>query len=203
MEEYYDSKKGMTFANKVTFFRILCLPLFVASLLYYYYLHKGYIRWWAIAIFLLAVISDVVDGYIARVKKERTKVGSLLDPLADKFFLSIAFLTLYIVDNFSGGIRIPLWVVLIVISRDIIMLLGAAIILIFKQNLEVVPTVWGKLTTFFQVATVFCILIQSPVARFFWIIAGVITVVSGTDYLLKGIRILNAAELKSNTNLPR
>jgi len=134
----------MNFANKISTFRILSVPFFVASLIYYSP-QRYYLRFVALGIFVVAVFSDAVDGYIARRAQQKSRAGLILDPLADKMLLVSAFFCLYKLD--VGVVGFPLWVILIVISRDAIILLGAVVIYMVRQNLDISPTRWGKFTT--------------------------------------------------------
>lgn len=181
----------MNFANKISIFRILSVPFFTATLLYYSP-GKDYLRFAALFIFTLAVISDAADGYIARKAKQQSKAGLVLDPLGDKLLLMTAFFCLGFIDKFS--LKFPLWVILIVISRDLIILLGAVVIYIVKQNIAVFPTRWGKLTTTFQMSAVISVLIQWKYSPVFWWIAVFFTVISGVDYVMRGFKILYALE---------
>lgn len=182
---------SLTFANKVTIFRIIAVPLFIATVLYYR-ADRDYLRFIALGIFCLAVISDVIDGYIARTRRQKTKAGAILDPLADKLLLISAFICLYVVSSkFPPGIRFPLWFVLITVSRDLIILVGSGLIYITQGDLDVVPTRWGKATTFFQVLSVVALFLQLPFSIIFWSFTVIFTVISGLGYLRRGIKILN------------
>lgn len=182
----------MNIANKISTFRILSVPFFIASLLYYSP-QRDFLRFIALAIFSLAVISDAVDGYFARKNKEKTQAGLVLDPLADKLLLISAFICLYFIEGFPLKIKFPLWVILVVISRDTIILLGAMLIYIIKNNLEIYPTRWGKLTTFFQMASVIAVLLQLSFSFFFWVLATFFTIISGIDYIRRGLGVLYGA----------
>jgi len=179
----------MNIANRVSIFRILSVPFFVACLIYYSP-QNDILRYIALFIFLLAIISDAVDGYLARKTKQKSQAGLVLDPLADKLLLLSAFVGLRMIEDFPLKIRFPLWVSLIVISRDIIILLGVVVIYLLKTKLDIYPTVWGKLTTFFQMLSVVCVLLQFRFSFIFWTIAVVFTVISGFDYIRKGMVIL-------------
>lgn len=182
---------ALTFANKITVCRILAVPFFIATILYYTP-QQDYLRLVALGIFLFAVISDVIDGYIARRHRQRTKAGAILDPVADKLLLISAFMCLYKVGAVLGdGIRFPIWLVVGVISRDVILLSGAAIIRLFHGDFEVEPTVWGKATTFFQILSVLGVLLRWPWLSAVWYPMIALTVISGVDYIRKGIRIIN------------
>lgn len=149
-------------------------------------------------IFILAVISDAVDGYIARKSKQHSKAGLILDPLGDKLLLMSAFIILSIIKEFP--LRFPLWVTLIVISRDAIILLGAVVIYMVKQNIEVYPSKRGKLTTSFQMLSVTAVLIQFKFAYIIWWLAVFFTVISGIGYIKRGFKILYAVDNSRNTH---
>jgi len=183
----------MNFANKISTFRILSVPFFIACFIYYSP-QRECLRYVALAIFMLGVISDAVDGYIARKSKQVSKAGMILDPLGDKLLLIGAFITLFLRQDLPGGIYFPLWVTLIVISRDVLILLGALVIYIVKQNISVHPTIWGKLTTTFQMLAVITVILQFNLAFVFWWIAIIFTVVSGVDYIRRGFIILYAVD---------
>jgi len=187
----------MNFANKISTFRILSVPFFIACLVYYGRNPgaNGYLRFVALAIFILGVISDAVDGYIARKSKQHSPAGLILDPLGDKLLLMSAFVCLYFIPL---PIRFPLPVILIVLSRDLLILLGALIIFIVKQEINVLPTRWGKLTTSFQMLAVVTVLLQFHFAFVIWWIAAAFTVVSGTDYIMRGFKILYALDTSRN-----
>lgn len=188
----------MNFANKISTMRILSVPFFIASLVYYS-ADRDYLRFLALAIFLLGVISDAVDGYIARKSQQQSKAGLVLDPLGDKLLLASAFICLYFVIDLPQGIKFPLWVVLIVISRDVIIMLGAIVIYMIKQQIEILPTRWGKLTTTFQMLAVIVVLLQLKSSPIFWTIATVFTIVSGIDYVKRGFRVLYGMDNHSHT----
>ncbi len=187
----------MNFANKISTFRILSVPFFVASLIYYSP-GRDYLRMVALGIFMLGVISDAVDGYIARKSRQQSKAGLVLDPLGDKLLLMSAFICLSLDREFN--LRFPLWVTLIVISRDLIIMLGAVVIYMVKQRIDIYPTRWGKLTTTFQMAAVIAVLMQFKLAYIFWWLAVFFTVVSGADYVMRGFKTLYASDNNRSHN---
>ncbi len=187
----------MNFANKISTFRILTVPFFIASLIYYSS-DRDYLRFLALGIFVLGIISDAVDGYIARKSKQQSKAGLVLDPLGDKLLLMGAFIVLSPISKLP--LKFPLWVTLIVISRDAIILLGAVVVYIVKQNIDAYPTRWGKLTTTFQMLSVVAVLIQFRAAYIVWWIAVFFTVISGIDYIRRGFKILYATDNSRNTH---
>jgi len=189
---------ALSFANKVTVGRILIVPFFIVTALYYVP-ERDYLRFVALGIFLVAMISDVIDGYIARTRHQKTKAGAILDPLADKLLLISAFLCLYKIDVFFGEVQFPLWVVVSIISRDIILLLGAMIIYMIHGRLDIFPTKWGKATTLLQVLCIVGIFLQWTFSWMIWYGAVVLTVISGLGYIRNGIKVLNAPVIKNHS----
>jgi len=187
----------MNIANKISTFRILSVPFFVASLIYYSP-QRGYLRFVALGIFLLAAISDAADGYMARKSKQQSKAGLILDPLGDKLLLMSAFICLY--ANTALAPRFPLWVMLIVISRDVIIILGAVVVYIVKQNINIIPTRWGKFSTAFQMLAVISVLLQLNISPLFWWLAVIFTVTSGVFYVNRGFVILYALDNSRNNH---
>jgi CDP-diacylglycerol--glycerol-3-phosphate 3-phosphatidyltransferase len=167
------------------------VPFFITALIYYTP-QKDYLRIIALSIFILAIISDVIDGYIARVKKQKTQAGAILDPLADKILLITAFIFMFRVSNLYFDIKLPLWIVLIVIFRDVILVLGGAILIISNQENKICPTYFGKASTFFQSMTILSVLLKFNYSYYVWHIAVMFTLISGIDYLRKGIVMFNA-----------
>jgi len=183
---------ALTFANKITVCRIVAVPFFIATVLYYAP-QNDHLRLVALGIFLFAVVSDAVDGYVARHYRQRTKAGAVLDPVADKLLLISAFICLYKVGvTIGAGVHFPIWLVVGVISRDVILLAGAAIIRLFHGDFEVEPTIWGKATTFFQILAVLGILLRLPWVSAIWLPTIFLTAFSGIDYIRKGIKIINS-----------
>ena len=189
----------MNFANKISTSRILSVPFFIASLIYYSP-ERDYLRFVALGIFLLGVISDVVDGFIARRTPHKSPAGLILDPLGDKLLLISSFVCLFLRKDLPLGISFPIWVTLIVISRDVLIILGAMVIYIVKQNIDVSPTRWGKLTTTFQMFSVIALLLQWRFSYILWWLAVFFTVISGIDYINRGFKILYALDNSRNSN---
>jgi len=181
----------MNIANKISTFRILSVPFFIACLVYYNP-ERQFLKNLALTIFILGVISDGLDGFVARRAKLQSKAGLILDPLGDKLLLMSAFIFLSPISKLT--LTFPLWVTFIVISRDAIIILGAVVIYMVKQTLDVYPTKWGKLTTTFQMLSVICVLLQLKVAVSFWWIAVGFTIISGFDYVKRGFKILYALD---------
>lgn len=113
---------------------------------------------YALIVFIIAGITDALDGYIARKFNMITNLGKILDPIADKTLLVSAYIFIY---NSHLEIKFPYWLVVIVISRDIYLLAGAAFIYFFKGSVKVKPSFFGKATTFFQILSVIAVLLAN------------------------------------------
>ena len=170
--------------NILTIARILLLPFFAASLIYGSYQY-------ALILFLAAAITDVLDGLIARMKKQTTDFGSILDPVADKFLM----LTSFIVMSVYGWI--PKWLTITVISRDLIVVTGWLILYFVTHNKKVEPGILGKAANFFQFCLIGLILISintknsSFVPESYLIAVAALTAASGVLYIYKGLKIAN------------
>lgn len=147
----------MNLATRITCLRILFIPVFLSLLIYSHNKGSLHLRYAALSLFLLLILSDLIDGFIARIRQEETELGSLLDPLADKALLSTAFILLVLMDE------LPVWVSIIVILRDLILGLGLMILYIFgKDSVAFIrPSALGKITTLLQMMTVSFFLLDS------------------------------------------
>jgi cardiolipin synthase len=180
----------LTWANKITITRIVLIPIFLVNVLSYQP-DRDYFRFIALFIFMIAAILDLLDGYVARRGNEETKLGAMLDPLADKMLLATAFLSLYVVGFQFPLVHFPVWLVITVISRDVILLVGALMIQLTRNNLLVRPDRLGKLAACSQFVCVAWILLQWRGSDFLWGVTCVLTVLSGLNYLRQGIGEFN------------
>jgi Phosphatidylglycerophosphate synthase len=175
---------------------MLFIPLFILLILYY---DKSVLRgdaeinlrWYATAVFLGIFLLDAVDGYIARSRKEISKLGTLLDPLADKAMLLSALILLGR-PTLAFQTNLPVWFVLLVISRDVMLIVGALIIQSIVGNIIVRPRISGKATTFFQMTVIISVLIGLPGKIFVGLVytAAALTFLSALQYVFDGIRQL-------------
>ncbi|MFC1514510.1 CDP-alcohol phosphatidyltransferase family protein [Candidatus Omnitrophota bacterium] len=188
----------MGFANKVSLSRILAIPFFVAALIYSARNPDiPQFRLIGLFIFIFAMITDFLDGIIARVKKEKTQLGKVLDPLADKLLLMNAFIWIYALrESLPMAYKLPLAVVLIVVSRDLLILLGILIFTFLKIEIPISPNAWGKLTTLAQMSTILCVFMDVPFSEIIWTLACVFTVISGIIYLRRGVGAMNTFDSK-------
>jgi len=183
----------MNLANKITIFRILLTPFFIAAVLYYTEA-RPYLRFAALGIFALASFTDAIDGGIARSRNQITDLGTVLDPIADKLLIASAFISLSIIKTIPQDLRIPAWAVLTVISRDIIIILGSAIIYFMKGHVAIEPSWLGKITTFFQMIAILAILAVFKYNKFFIYPAVFFTILSGIDYIWRGSKQLSEVQ---------
>lgn len=186
----------MNLANKISIARILMVPFFVASLVYYSQ-ERGFFRFLALGIFIAAMLSDCVDGYVARMRGEKTTFGSIIDPIADKALLISAFILLALDKSYPQAYALPAWVLILVISRDVLILLGSLVIYVISGKLEVIPSRLGKAATFFQMLTVISILLFFPYSNLVWATMVLLTAASGAGYIIRGARLLNHAANKA------
>ena len=114
-QTFRGSSKGLTLASKITVCRILIVPVFIATVLYYSP-DQDYLRFAALGVFALALALDILDGYLARRLHQETRAGALLDPLADKILLISAYICLYKVGILFDAVRFPIWLVVAVTS---------------------------------------------------------------------------------------
>jgi cardiolipin synthase len=160
------------------------IPLFVIFIMDKHY-------GWALITFVIAGITDGIDGLIARITHQRTELGAYLDPIADKLLLFSAFITLAIVEI------IPSWLVVIVITRDVIILVGFLVMLLTGYHPKINPRLLSKMTTAFQIITIALVLLSGyyPTFKELSVIAvygtAVMTILSGSQYIFIGTRILN------------
>jgi cardiolipin synthase len=192
----------MTTANKITVVRILMIPAFVTMAIYYgQSIHRGqpleWQRFTAIAIFLIAAVSDGLDGYVARRYNQRSSLGVVLDPIADKGLLLSGIITLSIsnwsdIDPDYG--RFPAWFPVLVISRDAVILVGAAVLYLLNGKVQVKPRWSGKVATVWQMIAIGWVMLQFRFIPLFYIVlgAGFFTLLSGVVYVMDGVRQLQA-----------
>jgi len=194
----------MTTANKVTILRILLVPFFVVEVLYYVETGNELHRLAALLSFAIAAICDGVDGYIARRYNQRSELGAILDPIADKLLLVSGVVIL----SFNHGPllgQIPLWLTGTIIGRDLLLLIGLVVIQITVGKVAVRPRIIGKMATVLQMIAVIWLLLkwnEDLDARWigFWTIsAAICTGGSGLLYVWDGVRQLSASPSSSPT----
>ncbi len=199
----------MTTANKITIARILLIPVFVMMAIYYgRSVQAGdpqvWERWVAVAIFVIAAASDGIDGYIARRYNQRSKLGVILDPIADKGLLVAGIITLS-VSNWDY--EFPVWFPVLVIARDLIVVLGAVVLHFLNGSVRVRASLAGKCATALQMVALVLVMLQlnfftyhAHLGSMPWTIrfldlpiwlAGIFTAISGFGYIMDGVSQLH------------
>jgi cardiolipin synthase len=184
----------MTTANKITILRILSVPFFIVQVLYFFDSGDEQHRWLAFLSFAIAAICDGVDGYIARRYNQRSELGAILDPIADKLLLVSAVVLLSLRYQ-PYLVPMPLWLTATIIGRDVIVAIGVAVVYYTCGKVNIRPHLIGKIATVFQMVTVIWILLKWDHGwlRVWWAGTGICTTVSGLLYVLEGIRQLSAS----------
>ena len=183
----------MTTANKITILRILLIPFFVVLVLYYAQGGKEVYRSLAILCFALAAICDGVDGYVARRFNQRSELGAILDPLADKLLLVSGIVVLSF-DHAPYLESVPLWLTGTIIGRDILILIGMVLIQLMVGKVKVRPRIVGKVATVLQMILVLWIMLKwtEDWLRALTLVTAICTGISGLLYVWDGSRQLSA-----------
>jgi cardiolipin synthase len=171
----------MTLANLLTVFRMVVIPFFIMAITY------GRPRA-ALWLFLIAGITDSLDGFIARVWNQRTALGAFLDPMADKLMLTSAFVVMAL-PGMGLSFPIPPWLPVLTIARDVVIVLLSLVMSLSIGIRQFPPSLPGKLTTFIQISYIVGVLIQNGygfprlvVSGLMWAVA-LLTVFSGMHYI--------------------
>lgn len=164
----------MTLATAITLSRIFLIPVFMVLVL----ARTGEV--WALVVFVIAALTDTIDGYVARARKEITKFGQLLDPIADKLLVSAALIALVELKQISS------WIVMIILGREFAV--SGLRMVVASEGIVIPASFVGKLKTVTQIIAIVALLMKLPYAAILlWIAAG-ITIWSGIDYFLKAQR---------------
>ena len=176
----------MNLPNKLTLFRVILIPFFVFFLLAPYF--TGYGNYIAVTVFIVASITDFLDGHIARKRNLVTNFGKFMDPLADKLLVCSALICLIELD------RLPAWIVIIIIAREFII---SGFRLIASDNgVVIAASYWGKFKTTFQMLMVIVLILDIPHPVFCWLgviltyVSLALTVISLIDYIVKNKNVL-------------
>jgi cardiolipin synthase len=173
----------MNLPNTITLIRVVLIPFFVGLMIYGHYRS-------ALAVFVTACVTDALDGAIARLTDTKTDLGAFLDPMADKLLIVSSFVTLAILG------MIPVWLVISVVSRDVILGLGSLVITFTGHDLTIRPSVIGKATTVLQFAVVSLTLVllaygmkHGYMSWLYWLTA-VFTATSAVQYIIRGMKLM-------------
>ncbi|MBE9546479.1 MAG: CDP-diacylglycerol--glycerol-3-phosphate 3-phosphatidyltransferase [Proteobacteria bacterium] len=179
----------MNIPNFLSLIRIFLVPVLVIFLIQGSFLN-------ALIVFVVAGITDALDGFFARILKQKTVLGAYLDPLADKALLISTFVTLSILG------MIPAWLTVIVVSRDFVILLGVSVLFFMSVSFEIRPAFVSKITTTLQLLTLFLVLalrcmpadFNCPLVEVAYWVTALFTVISGLNYVAKGVKFINSVE---------
>ena len=175
---------SLNLPNTLTITRIVLIPLFVTAIVYGRYDYALYL-------FAVAALTDMLDGFVARLKKQKTVLGTFLDPLADKFLLVTSFILFAIYG------LIPTWLTITIISRDIIIITGWVVLYLITHNAKVEPTITGKAAIMLQLILICYILLEMNIPslpkadRILIRSTAFFTIVSGLHYIYRGLRQTN------------
>ena len=173
----------MNLPNILSLTRVLLIPIFVILIMQHRF-------GWALVTYAVAGVTDGVDGLIARITHQRTELGAYLDPIADKLLLSAGFITLAIIE------LLPNWLTVVVITRDLIILLGFFIFILTNRRPKIQILLVSKITTGFQISTILLALLTVQHPSFELLLSFAIygtfmlTIISGAYYIYLGTRIL-------------
>ena len=171
--------------NTLTILRILLIPVIVGFLVYDYFD-------FALVTLLIAALTDMLDGSIARMANQKTEFGAYLDPLADKLLLMTTFITFSLLD------MVPVWSVIVVVSRDAILLTGTLLARLTDTEINAAPSLLGKTTTVFQLAYIILVLAFfsyqfDPVSLTpLLYMMSILTVASGLHYILRSVNTISS-----------
>ena len=185
------TKKNRLFIlpNVISLLRILLIPIFIVMMLQRKTLE-------AFAVFLLAGLTDLLDGFTARLWHLKTRIGALLDPAADKLLMTASFIVLTIPSINSPHI-IPLWLTIVVISRDLVIVSSAFVLYKLRGQKTFRPSLLGKASTVCQIMVVLLVLffnsfqISSPYLSLLCLLTLALTLLSGFHYFYIGIRLIS------------
>lgn len=177
-----------TVPNQITLLRLGFLPFFL--ILVFYEEYK-----WALVVLVFVALTDAIDGYLARRLQQKSALGAYLDPIADKLLLSSSFVVL------AMSKKIAWWLTILVLSRDILLLTVAAVILIIQGYRPFPPSLLGKATTLFEIALVFFVIFAAGfpneravfVIRYLGFTVATFVIVSGFHYAFVVARRLHVS----------
>jgi cardiolipin synthase len=198
-----------TWATRITILRILLIVPFVSLMLKINDARlsdvtQNAMRYIAIAVFLVMAISDGIDGYLARKKKQITTLGSFLDPIADKLLITCACLLLASQRGHVEGFLLPSTVVVLIVGKDLFLLIGFTMVYLITSQIRIIPAFIGKLATTLQLSMVTGILIGPEVSRIIpgwiwflrvlWWSAAITAILTTLIYIRTGSRYIEEYE---------
>lgn len=178
----------MTLANQLTILRIVLVPALVILVVYGFY-------GWALGVFFIAGVTDALDGLFARIRHERTYLGTILDPLADKVLVT-ALLIVLALPSSDLAVRIPPWIAILSISRDVGILIAVVVFNLAVARRSFPPSLLGKATTVAHLVTILWVLAcnyrghDHPLTPYLFGVTVALVLLSGAQYLYLGQQVL-------------
>jgi cardiolipin synthase len=210
-------RSKLSWATRITLVRVVLLVPFVICLVNINdaaiseRMQTG-LRHVAIAIFIIMALSDALDGYLARRYKQITKLGTFLDPVADKLLMTSACLLLASQRGHVEGFTLPMTVVVAIVGKDILIVIGFAIVYLVTSQIHVVPVLLGKAATALQLVMVACVLTAPELARVIpyyamvlqvlWWSSAVVAILATLVYIRNGSRYIEEFERSHAKNAP-
>lgn len=206
----------LSWATRITLVRILLIVPFIICLLNINdpsiaeHTRRAF-RYAAIAVFLFMAVSDALDGYLARHYRQITKLGTFLDPVADKLLMTSACLLLASQRGHIEGFTLPTTVVVAIVGKDVLIVLGFAIVYLVTSQIHVVPVLLGKAATALQLVMVACVLTAPEFSRLIpnyavglsvlWWSAAVVAILATLVYIRNGSRYIEQFERSGAKNV--
>ena len=178
----------MGLPNQLSVLRILLVPGIIASLVYYSPEHD-WLRLLALGLFVFGMVTDALDGFIARTQGLSSQLGALLDPIADKILIVGTLLGCSSIKALPEWMHIPAWFNLIVLTRDALVLLGALVVFLMQGRWGLRPDLLGKFTTVAQMLVIPTVMLHWPVKDQVILTASILTTLSAVSYLRLALRL--------------
>ncbi len=198
-----------TVATQITILRVVLIVPFVMMMLNVNdpqldSSQQNLCRYVAIIIFVIMAVSDALDGYLARVKNQKTRLGAFLDPMADKLLMTCACLLLASERAHIPGFKLPAEIIVIIIGKDMFLFMGFIVVYLFSQQVRIIPAVIGKIATALQLSMVAAILIAPELSkvmdgyiwflRAVWWSAAVTAIITTAIYIRRGSMYIEELE---------
>jgi CDP-diacylglycerol--glycerol-3-phosphate 3-phosphatidyltransferase len=192
----------LSWPNRISLLRLLLIPPFVILMLNHRQ-HDPLFRYLALGIFALMAISDFLDGFLARRMHLTSKLGAILDPIADKALIICSAILLALPESAVGDACLPNWVVVLIVGKDVWVMAGFIVIVLLTRKLRVQPNIFGKMSTAGQLAMVIAILISPELngpgghagtilAQVLWSVVAGLCVLAAASYTRMGLRFVVA-----------
>ena len=191
---------SLTIANQLTILRLFLIPAIVILIVYGHYS-------WALVVFLIAGVTDALDGLFARMRNEQTRLGMLLDPAADKLLVMSCLIVLSLPHS-GLAVRIPPWVAILSISRDVAISLSVLLFYLTVGSRAFPPSVLGKATSILHIAMIFWVILGNALGRrmpstdIFFGLTVVLVVASGLHYAYQLHHVVTSEEGESKVVVP-